>query len=155
MEEEVWTVKRQVAVNFVGWDLVVALDAVLAAGVHQDWSPDDVGLQEDFRIFDWTVNVAFRSEVDHNVWMFFFKKLVDAFAVADVQLDEAEVWLVHNILQCWQVARVSQLVQADDLIVWVLLHHVEDKVAADEASTASNYYILHNYMFSFIFLFFE
>lgn len=66
-EEQVGTVERQIAVNLVGRYLMIALDAVLAAGVHQRRRAHDVGLKEDARVLDGAVHVALRRKVRDNV----------------------------------------------------------------------------------------
>ena len=51
-KEQVGTIKRQVAVDFVRAYLMVALDAVFTAGIHQNRRPHDVRFKEKLRIFD-------------------------------------------------------------------------------------------------------
>ena len=137
-KEQVGSVQRQVAVDLVGGDLVIAGDAVLAAGVHQRGRADDVGLEEDARVLDGAVHVALRREVDDDVGMLLFKELVYALAVADVQLHKAEVRVVHHGGEGREVARVGQLVQADDPIVRIRVQHVEYEVGTDESGAAGN-----------------
>src|SRR5699024_1425658 len=55
-EEQIRAVQRQVAVHLIGGNLVISLDAVFAAGVHQHGSTLDVGVQKYLRIFDGTVH---------------------------------------------------------------------------------------------------
>lgn len=63
IEEEVRTVQGQVAVDLIGGDMMIPLDAVLPAGVHQNGGADDIGLKEDRRIFDGTVHMGLRREI--------------------------------------------------------------------------------------------
>ena len=58
-EEQVRTIQRQVTINLIGGNLMVTLDAVLAACIHQHTGADNIGLEEDARIFDRTVNMRF------------------------------------------------------------------------------------------------
>lgn len=46
-KEQVRTIQRQVTVNFIGRNLVITLDAVLAASIHQHTGTDDICLEED------------------------------------------------------------------------------------------------------------
>ena len=137
-EEQIRTIQRQVTVNFVGRNLMITLDTVLAASIHQHTGTDDVGLEEDSRIFDGTVNMRFCRKVDHDVRMLFLKQLVHSFAVTDICLHKAEFRVIHNRGQCGQIARIGQLVQTDDSIIRILLQHVEHKVTTNKTSTAGN-----------------
>jgi hypothetical protein len=98
MEEEIWSIKWKIAINFISGNLVISLDAVFPARIHENARADDICLKEDRRILDASVNVALSSEVDDHVGMLFFKELIDAFPVADVELYESEVRVVHYAL---------------------------------------------------------
>ena len=80
--------------------------------------------------------MAFRGEVHHHVGMFFLKQLINAFSVADIQLHEAEVGVIHDRRQRGQVAGVGQLVQADNAVIRVLAQHMKHKVGTDKSGTA-------------------
>ena len=73
---------------------MVTFDAVLTAGIHHHCGTLDVGIQEDLRILDGAVYVALCCEVYHDIRVLLLKELVDGFAVADVDLAEAEVWVL-------------------------------------------------------------
>ena len=137
-KEQVGTIKRQVTVNFVRAYLMVALDAVFAAGIHQNRRPHDVSFKEKLRIFDRTIDVRFGRKVDDHVGMFFFKQFVNCFTIADVNLAETEVGIVHHRLERRQVARIRELVNADDAIIRMCLKHMEHEVAADEPRASCN-----------------
>ena len=76
---------------------MIALHAVLAAGVHHGRRTDDVRLQEDAGILDGAVDMALGGEVHHDVGVLLGEELVHALAVADVNLDEAEVGVIAAI----------------------------------------------------------
>ena len=97
-KEQVRAVQRKISVNLVSRYLVISLDAVFPARIHENARADDICLKEDRRILDASVNVALSSEVDDHVGMLFFKELIDAFPVADVELYESEVRVVHYAL---------------------------------------------------------
>ena len=137
-KEQVGTIKRQVTVDFVRAYLMVALDAVFAAGIHQNRRPHDVRFKEKLRIFDRTIDVRFGRKVDNHVGMFFFKQFVNCFTIADVNLAETEVGIVHHRLERRQVARIRELVNADDALIRMCLKHMEHEVAADEPRAACN-----------------
>ena len=70
--------------------------------------------------------------------MFFLKQLVDCFPVANICLHETEIRVIHHGRKRRQIARIRQLVKADNPIVRVLLEHMEDEVAANKTRAASN-----------------
>ena len=51
-KEQVRTIQGQISVNLVRGYLMVSLDPVFPAGVHQDGRPHDIRLQKDARILD-------------------------------------------------------------------------------------------------------
>ena len=99
---------------------------------------DNIGLEEDTRIFDGTVNMRFCRKVDHDVRMFFFKQFIHCFSVADICLHKAEIRVIHNRCQCGQIACIGQLVQTDDPVIRILLQHMEYKVTTNKPSAAGN-----------------
>lgn len=137
-EEQVRTVERQVAVDLIRRDLMVAVDAVLAAGVEQHARADDIRLQEDLRILDGAVDMRLCREVDDDVRLLLLKDAVDSLTVRDVRADELEVLLLHRRLERLKIARIRQLVDADDAVSRMLLEHVVDKVRTNEAGTAGH-----------------
>ena len=137
-EEEIRAVERQVAVDLVRRDLMVAVDAVLAAGVKQHARADDIRLQEDLRILDGAVDMRLRREVDDDVRLLLLEDAVDRTAVCDVRTDELEIILLHRTFKRLEVARVRQLVDADDAVARMLLEHVVNEVRANEAGTAGH-----------------
>ena len=137
-EEEVGPVKGQVAVDFVRGDLVVALYAVFTAGVHHDGGSDDVGLEEDLRVLDGPVHMGFSGEIDDDVRLLLLEELVDSRPVTDVHADKAEVRPVHDRRQGGQVARVGQLVDADDPVLRMPVELIIYKVTADKSGAAGH-----------------
>ena len=117
---------------------MVAVDAVLAAGVKQHARADDIRLQEDLRILDGAVDMRLRREVDDDIRLLLLEDAVDRTAVCDVRADKFEVLLLHRRLERLEVARIRQLVDADDAITRMLLEHVVDEVRTNEAGTASH-----------------
>ena len=140
-KEQVRSVQRQIAVDFVGRNLVITLDAIFPASVHHNRCAEDIGLEEDLRVFDRAVYVRFSCKVDNDVGLFFLEELVHALTVADVQLDKSEVRIVHHRFQCGQIASIGQLVQTNNAVVWVCFQHMKNEIGADKAGTASYKYI--------------
>ena len=125
-------VERQVAVDLVGGDVVVA-DAVLADGLQEAEGALDVGAQEGLRVGDGVVVVALGGVVHDRVVA--GDDPIEQLRVADVTDDELDPVLgqPRDVLG---VAGVGQLVQDGDVHVGVVVDHVVDEVAADEAAAA-------------------
>ena len=125
-------VERQVAVDLVGGDVVVA-DAVLADGLQQAEGALDVGAQERLRVRDGVVVVALGGVVHDGVVA--GDDPVQQLRVADVAHDE-----LHAVRRqpgdVLGVAGVGQLVQDGDVDVRMVVHDIVHEVAADEAAAA-------------------
>ena len=125
-------VERQVAVDLVGGDVVVA-DAVLADGLQQAEGALDVGAKERLRVGDGVVVVALGGVVHDGVVT--RDDAVQQSGVADVAHDELDA-VGRQTGDVLGVAGVGQLVQDGDVYLGVVLHHVVHEVAADEAAAA-------------------
>ena len=125
-------VERQVAVDLVGGDVVVA-DAVLADGLQQAEGALHVGAQERLRVGDGVVVVALGGVVHDGVVA--RHQLIKQLRVADVAHDELHA-VGGQPGDVLGVAGVGQLVQDGHVDARVVLHHVVHEVAADEAATA-------------------
>ena len=125
-------VERQVAVDLVGGDVVVA-DAVLAHGLQQAEGALDVRAQEGLRVRDGVVVVALGGVVDDGVVA--RHQPVQQPGVADVADDELHA-VGGQARDVLGVAGVGQLVQDGDVHPGVVVDHVVHEVAADEAAAA-------------------
>ena len=125
-------VERQVAVDLVGGDVVVA-DAIFADGLQQAEGALHVGAQERLRVGDGVVVVALCGVVHDRVVA--GDDPIEQLRVADVTDDELDPVLgqPRDVLG---VAGVGQLVQDGHVDARVVLHHVVHEVAADEAAAA-------------------
>ena len=125
-------VERQVAVDLVGGDVVVA-DAIFADGLQQAEGALHVGAQERLRVGDGVVVVALCGVVHDRVVA--GDDPIEQLRVADVTDDELDPVLgqPRDVLG---VAGVGQLVQDGDMHVRVVVHDVVHEVAADEAAAA-------------------
>lgn len=125
-------VERQVAVDLVGGDVVVA-DAVLPHGLQQAEGALHIGAQERLRVGDGVVVVALGGVVDDRVVA--GDQPIEQPGVADVAHDE-----LHAVRgqpgDVLGVAGVGQLVQDGDVDPGVVVHDVVHEVAADEAAAA-------------------
>lgn len=125
-------VERQVAVDLVGGDVVVA-DAVLADGLQQAEGALHVGAQERLGVGDGVVVVALCGVVHDGVVA--RDDPVQQLRVADVAHDELHA-VRRQPRDVLGVAGVGQLVQDGDMYARVVVHHVVHEVAADEAAAA-------------------
>ena len=125
-------VERQVAVDLVGGDVVVA-DAVLADGLQQAEGALHVGAQERLGVRDGVVVVALGGVVQDRVVA--RHQPVQQLRVADVAHDELHA-VRRQARDVLGVAGVGQLVQDGDVDARVVVHDVVHEVAADEAAAA-------------------
>lgn len=125
-------VERQVAVDLVGGDVVVA-DAVLADGLKQAEGALDVRAKERLRVGDGVVVVGLRGVVHDRVVA--RHDPIEQLGVADVAHDELHA-VGGKPGDVLGVAGVGQLVQDSHVHLGVVIDHVVDEVAADEAAAA-------------------
>lgn len=125
-------VERQVAVDLVGRDVVVA-DAMLADGLEQAEGALDVGAQEGLRVGDGVVVVALGRVVHDGVVA--GDQPVQQPGVADVAHHELHA-VGGQPGDVLGVAGVGQLVQDGHVHIGVVVDHVVHEVAADEAAAA-------------------
>jgi len=70
--------------------------------------------------------------------MLLFKEAIHRLPVADIHLHKAEIRLIHDRCQGRQISRVGQLVQTDDTIIRILLHHVKYKIRTNKSGAAGD-----------------
>lgn len=133
-------VERQVAVDLVGGDVVVA-DAVFADGLQQAEGSLDVRAQEGLRVGDGVVVVALGGVVDDRVVA--RDDAVQQPGVADVAHDELNA-VGGQPGDVLGVAGVGQLVQDGHVDLRVVVDHVVHEVAADEAAAARDDDVLNH-----------
>ena len=133
-------VEREVAVDLVGGDVVVA-DAVFADGLQQAEGALHVGAQERLGVGDGVVVVALGGVVHDGVVA--RDDPIEQLRVADVTDDELDPVLgqPRDVLG---VAGVGQLVQDGDVDARVAVHDVVHEVAADEAAAARDDDVLNH-----------
>ena len=125
-------VERQVAVDLVGGDVVVA-DAVFPHGLQQAEGALHVRAQERLRVGDGVVVVALGGVVHDGVVA--GDQPVQQLGVADVAHDELDP-ILGQPRDVLGVAGVGQLVQDGDVDVRMVVHDIVHEVAADEAAAA-------------------
>ena len=134
------------AINFVGRNMIEALAFILfgeafpveLCGLEQGESTHHVRLGESERVLDGAVHVAFGGQVNDAVDFFVLHELVESVKVADIHLHELVVRLVFDVLEVCKVARISQLVEVDNLVFRILIHKEANHVASDKACAAGD-----------------
>ena len=92
-EKEIWSVKWKISINFIGRYLMISRDAVGSAGIHHNSSSLNIGIKENFWIFDGTVYMRLCSKVDNDIRVLCFKNFIDFLAVANVCFIEYKIWI--------------------------------------------------------------
>jgi len=105
----------------------------------------DIGLDESAGAIDGTIDVAFRSEIQHRIGLVFGQQAGDQCAVADVALHEHVVRIAVQAAQGLQVTGVGQRIEIDHLDPTG--DRFENKVTANESGTAGDKPCGH-YLFS-------
>ena len=82
--------------------------------------------------------MAFRGKVHNDIRRLFAEKLIDGCGVCDIGLHEAEVRMLHRLVQCCHIACIGQRIKTDNPVLLVVFQLIIDKVAADKAGAARN-----------------
>ena len=89
--------------------------------------------------------MALCSEMDDTVNLLVLHQLIESVEVTDVHLYKLIIGFVLDVLEVGKITSIRQLVQVDDVILWVFVHEEANDMRADKACTASNNYIsFHN-----------
>lgn len=139
-KEQIRPVQGQIPINFIRRYLMIPLDTVLAAGIHEDSRPHDIRFQENRRILNRPVDMRFRRKIDDHIRMLLFKQPINRIAVTNISLDKMEIILVHNRCQRRQIPSIRQLIQTNHPVLRVLLQHMKHKIRTNKPGTAGYYY---------------
>lgn len=82
--------------------------------------------------------MGFGSKIDNHVRMLFLKQPIHCRPIANISLDEAEIFIPHNRLQRRQISGIGQLIQAHDAVLRICLKHVKHKITANKSGAAGN-----------------
>ena len=119
-EKEIWAIQRQIPIHLIRRHLMIPLNAILPARIHQDRRADDIRLEENLRIRNRAIHMRLRREIHDHIRMLLFKEPIDCFPVADIHLYEAEIRKTHHALQRRQIPRIRQFIQTDDAVFRML-----------------------------------
>ena len=100
-------------------------------------SANNVGLDEIFRAVDRAIHMAFRRKVNDGARPMLRQQLANQSRIADIATHENKLRIILEGSEVFQVARVGQLVQADDGLI-LPRKPVQDKIRADKSGTACN-----------------
>ena len=113
--------------------------------LKQSQRTHDISACEGERILYASVNMTLGSKMDDAIDVLILHQLIESIEVADVHLYKLIVRLILNVLKVSQVAGISQLIKADDIIFRVFVHEEANNVRADKTSTTGNHYISFHY----------
>lgn len=95
-EKKFRSIQWKISVHFIRAYLMIANISEFPACIHHDTGADYISLQENPKIFDTYVHMTFCRKVDDHIRLLFFKECKDSFSIANIQLAESEVGLVHD-----------------------------------------------------------
>ena len=77
--------------------------------------------------------MAFRRKIDDIIEIILGEQARDQFPVADIALYKNMAGIPLHILEVFQIARISQLIQIDQQDILIFTEHIMHEVAADKA----------------------
>ena len=117
---------------------MIALDAILLAGIEERGGAHDVGADKLLGMLHRPVHMGLRRKVDHHIRLFLLEEPEHKGPVCNVALDKFIIRLVLHRLQVFQIACIGQLVQVDDLILWIGVDQILNHYASDKTGAAGN-----------------
>ena len=105
--------------------------------VQQILRPEDVGLQEELRIFNTAVYVALSCKIDDDVELVFRKQAVNKFPISNIALDKEAAFVVDVRSNRSKISGIREQVESDETVILVRCQHVFQEIGADEACCAS------------------
>lgn len=119
----------------------------LACTVHEVLRAEDVGGEENLRIFYTSVHVAFCSKVHNHVKVMLCKKVRYKGAITNVATHKKASLVVYVVFYGAKVAGVCKRVQHHDFYVRVLAQHILYEICADESGGSRNKIRFHVFLF--------
>jgi len=111
----------------------------VTGGVEEVLCAEDIGLEEELRMVDAAVDVAFCGEVDHEIKVVLFEESVCEVSVADISFDELAAVGLEVAVEGVDIAGVGKQVEDNNAyVVRVSGQEMFDKVGANEAGAACN-----------------
>jgi hypothetical protein len=98
----------------------------------------DVGLDEFVRSMDRAVHVGFSGKMDNGVNIAGGQQGFHQGLIQDVAMDEFNVGGGFGLAQVVTFAGIGQGIQDNNLVFWMMVHPVVNKVGADKTGTAGD-----------------
>ena len=137
----------QRAIHFVGRNLMIAHTFApsrvalfvlahyprAACTVQQVLRAENISNQEQLRVFNATVHMAFGSEIHHVIEAILSKQTVYYFAAANISLDKKAAFIVDILGNGSQISCIRQSIQNHDLHVAMFCQNILNVVCADKS----------------------
>lgn len=139
------------AKNFVGRNLQKSkpfffadrqLIPKFAGCFEQDRCPYDIGLHENFRSFDRTVDMRFCRKIDDAAGLVFAEEFFDKRRIADVALHKGMEPVVRSLCQGIEVPGISQAIEIDHMYI-LFAHEFLHKATANEPRATGDQNFIH------------
>ena len=115
---------------------MIAGNAAGSGSIQQYLRTQNIGFKKHAWVQYRTVHMAFRRKIDHHVKLLMRKQVKNSLSVCYIAFDKTKVLILQRTLECPHISCIGKAVQTDNLIVWVRLQHIINKIAADKAGAA-------------------
>ncbi|MPN09068.1 hypothetical protein SDC9_156356 [bioreactor metagenome] len=82
--------------------------------------------------------MALGGKVHHHIRLLCFENIIDRIPIRNIHPDKFKLRVLHHTLKGLEISCIGQLVQTQQLIIWVGLAHVKNKVASYKPGAAGN-----------------
>src|SRR5690606_10549859 len=131
--------------NMIEAMLIISPLPGATGSVEQVHGADYVGHYKSRGVTDGPVYMRFSGQVNNSIRFFRFKKFADELSVDDIAFDKTVIRPILNILQVFEVAGIGELIQIDDLIIRVGVHHPTNHMGAYETRSTCHNNFLHDF----------
>lgn len=138
MEEEIGPIQGEVAIDFIGPNLMEPFHSIFPGAVHQYGGSEDIGFQEYLGALDGTVHMGFRGEVNNDIGPFLLEDILHLLPIADIFLIEDVVGVLQLLIDGMGVRGVGACIDVDDLPFFPLLQKELAEAVADEPGSAGD-----------------
>ena len=114
---------------------------IYLCSLKQGKSTHYVGLSKGERIFNTSVHMAFRCQVNNSINMILLEDFQHFIKVTDISLYKGIIRLILDIFQVSQITGISQFIQIDNMIFRIFIDEQTYNVRSDEACSTCNQYI--------------
>ena len=105
--------------------------------VQHNCRAEHIRLNEYFRVYDASVNMALRRKMYDSVDVVFLKNTADGIFIADVRFDKSIIFSVFNAFEIFKVARIGQGIHIDNsYFVIIFSKHIVNIIGTDKTGAA-------------------